>query len=455
MTTAIAKTERITTIRDLLNKSKEQIKLALPKHLTPDRMLRVAMTTIQTNPKLLECDPRSLVAAVIEASQLGLELDGVLGHAYLIPYNTKYGKKAQLQIGYRGFIELARRSGQVSTIFAHVVHENDEWDFQLGLDPKLYHKPTREDPGEIIAAYAVVKMKDGSTDFEWMWKRQIDAVRKRSKAADDGPWVTDYEEMAKKTVIRRLAKRLPLSIEFQRAAVADEYIEAGVLNSLTDEGSGGFDTPPSGRIAEFDERFGGDPAIEEFVAKTAEANNVTIEEVKAQAVEYEADFRKAYEDWRRRQNLRPVEPKPPQEEGSSPTDPQQPETKKETNGNEDPFRKEYIHLRANGFSTWVFKNLDRIKQASEADQKEIQAKWEKLYPQVAYPLAENRPRKEEGEPQGSPPAPANAENPPQMVSCPEWDGKERPAADCDACKMREGCPEWEEQPPTGLFDGQQ
>ncbi|MBW1723713.1 MAG: recombinase RecT [Deltaproteobacteria bacterium] len=179
---------RVQTIRDLLAKSKGQIAAALPRHLTPDRMLRIAMTSIQSNYRLMECDPKS-----------------------------------------RGFLDLARRSGQVITLYAHVVHENDEWDFEYGLEPTLHHKPTKDDPGEMVGAYAVVRLKDGGYDFEWMWRREIDAIRRSSKAAGDGPWVTHYEEMAKKTVIRRLAKRLPLSIEFQRAAVADEYAEAGVF----------------------------------------------------------------------------------------------------------------------------------------------------------------------------------------------------------------------------------
>ncbi len=221
---------RVSTIRDLLAKSKEQIAMALPKHMDPDRLLRISMTSIQQNPKLLNCTPQSLVACVIESSQLGLSPDGVLGHSYLVPY----GDKAQLQIGYRGFLELARRSGQVASLYAHDVHEGDKYEFELGLEPNLKHIPARTDRGAIVAAYAVVRLKDGGYDFEWMWKEDIDKIRNSAKAKNGGPWKEHYPEMAKKTVIRRLAKRLPLSPEFQRAAVKDEYIDAGVNMGFAD-----------------------------------------------------------------------------------------------------------------------------------------------------------------------------------------------------------------------------
>jgi len=227
MTNLPAKT-KVETIRDLMNKAKPQIEMALPEHMNPNRMLRIAMTSIQQTPKLLECEPKSLVAAVIESSQLGLEPDGILGYAYLIPY----GKKAQLQIGYRGLIDLAFRSGRVTKIYAQVVHAKDEYEVTFGLNPILKHIPTSdEDEGEIIASYAVVHFKTGEPDFEWMWKKDVDKIRAKAKAAKDGPWVTHYTEMAKKTAIRRLAKRIPLSPEFQRAAVLDEYVSQGIAES--------------------------------------------------------------------------------------------------------------------------------------------------------------------------------------------------------------------------------
>ena len=223
---------KVQTIRDLLNKSKKQIAMALPKHLSPEKMLRVAMTSIQQNYLLLECDPKSLIGAIMEASQLGLLPDGVLGHAYLIPYWNSKKKiyEAQLQIGYRGFLELAYRSQRITKIYAQVVYEGEKYEVELGLHPKLVHipSPPNGESRDIVATYAVVYFKDAEPDFEWLWKEEIEKVRKISKAADNGPWVTHYEEMAKKTAIRRLAKRLPLSTELQRAAVMDEYTELGV-----------------------------------------------------------------------------------------------------------------------------------------------------------------------------------------------------------------------------------
>jgi len=229
--TNLPQTTSISTIRDLLMKSKPQLAMAVPKHLDPDRLLRIAMTSIQKVPRLLECDTKSLLGSVMEAAQLGLVLDGVLGYAYLVPYRTKRGTIAQMQVGYRGFIDLAYRSGRVSTLYAQNIREGDKYDYAEGLDRVLVHTPARDNDGPIIATYAVVKYKDGASDFEFMWKADIDKIRNSSKASDDGPWVTHYPEMAKKTAIRKLAKRLPLSTDFQRAAVLDDYADNGVLDA--------------------------------------------------------------------------------------------------------------------------------------------------------------------------------------------------------------------------------
>jgi recombination protein RecT len=230
----IAKPEN--AIRDLLDRSKGQIALALPKHLTPERMVRVAMTTVLKTPQLLECSPLSIVACVIQASELGLELSGPLGHAYLVPYFNKHTKQkeAQFQIGYRGLIDLAYRSGKVITFCSRVVYKNDKFRFAYGTEASIAHEPTLDDPGEPIAVYAVVKTKDGGVDFEVMSKTQIDAHRQRysKQTSDYSPWVTAWEEMAKKTPMRRLAKRVPLSVELVSAAVADEYGEVGAIGDV-------------------------------------------------------------------------------------------------------------------------------------------------------------------------------------------------------------------------------
>lgn len=218
------------TIAAYLKKMGPEIEKALPKHMDADRMARIALTTIRTNPKLLECSVPSLLGAVMQAAQLGLE-PGLIGHCYLVPFkNGKTGQsEVQFIIGYKGMIDLARRSGQIENIYAHAVYSNDEFDYELGLEPKLKHKPYMNgDRGEFIGVYAVAHFKGGGYQFEFMPKEEIEKRRKRSKAANNGPWVTDYEEMAKKTVIRHMWKYLPISIEIQQQAAQDEVVRKDV-----------------------------------------------------------------------------------------------------------------------------------------------------------------------------------------------------------------------------------
>lgn len=197
-----------------------EIKRALPKHLNADRMCRVALTCFRTTPKLGECDPRSVFAAVIQASQLGLE-PGLLGQAYLIPY----GKQCNLIPGYQGLIELARRSGKITSLYAHVVRENDEFEYSLGLDKTIMHKPLMDEDGrgEIIAAYAVAKLADGGVEFEVMSRGQIEKIMRATQSkGNSGPWKDHFEEMCRKTVIRRLFKWLPKSVELVTALALDD-----------------------------------------------------------------------------------------------------------------------------------------------------------------------------------------------------------------------------------------
>lgn len=220
-------------LKAMLEKNKNQIAMALPKHLTPDRMIRVALTAFSRTPQLQECTTISILGCVIQASELGLELTGPLGQAYMVPrWNKNIGaKEATFQVGYRGLMDLAYRSGRVSSFAAHCVHERDVFDFQLGTRPFLRHKPTMDgDRGNVIAVYAVLTMKDGAADFEVMSTADVNAHRDRyadKKAGDFSPWKTAWEEMAKKTVIRRLAKRAPMCVDMQKAAVVDEASEAG------------------------------------------------------------------------------------------------------------------------------------------------------------------------------------------------------------------------------------
>lgn len=227
--TAKRPTDRASTINAYLEKMKPQIALALPKAMSADRLARIALTSIRTTPKLLECSVESLMGAVMLAAQLGLE-PGPLGHAYLVPYKSE----ATLIIGYRGMIDLARRSDQIVSIAAHVVHEHDEFEFTYGLEENLVHKPAWQNPGVPVGAYMVAKLKDGGHVIEVMSLEEIEAVRARSKSPNSGPWVTDWEQMARKTVIRRGAKYLPLSIESQRAIAQDETVKVEIAPDMQD-----------------------------------------------------------------------------------------------------------------------------------------------------------------------------------------------------------------------------
>jgi recombination protein RecT len=239
--------QQAVTIRDLLERQKKQVALALPKHLTPDRMLRVIMTSIQKTPRLLECTKESLLGAVMQAAQLGLEPDGVLGKAYLIPRKRKGVWECNFQAGYKGLIDLAYRSGQVAYIAAEVVHQRDFLDVNLGTDRSLKHKPFEptedEDPGLIRAFYAVAKLKDGTDHFVFMWRREVDRIKdefsdaadKENPTAQYSPWNTNeltYIEMGKKTALRRLCKTLPASTELQSTVAVEERQEAGLPADL-------------------------------------------------------------------------------------------------------------------------------------------------------------------------------------------------------------------------------
>ncbi|MEC1863170.1 recombination protein RecT [Bacillus licheniformis] len=221
------------TILDVMMERKAAFEMALPKHLDADRLIRLAVTEFRKNPMLKECTPESLLGAVMQAAQVGLEPDA-LGSAYLVPFynKSKKVKEVQLQIGYKGLIELVRRSGQVTSIVANEVYENDEFDFEYGINEKLYHKPTMDaDRGKLKCFYAYARFKDGGHAFTVMSVDQIDQIRdKFSKSQKDGkhfgPWVDHYESMAKKTVIKQLVKYMPISVEIQNQITRDETVHS-------------------------------------------------------------------------------------------------------------------------------------------------------------------------------------------------------------------------------------
>ena len=216
-TTAVAEKKQ-KTIFDVIQAGAKQFATALPKHINSDRFVRIAITTIRQNPKLAQCNQESLLGALMVSAQLGLE-PGVLGQCYLIPY----GRECQFQIGYKGMIELLRRSGQLKDIYAYSVYENDEFEMTYGLDRDLKHKPNLQNKGNFIGCYCVAVLKDDARAFEYMTKEEIEAHGKKfSKTYGNGPWKTDFEAMAHKTVVKKMLKWLPLSVEFLEMANKDE-----------------------------------------------------------------------------------------------------------------------------------------------------------------------------------------------------------------------------------------
>ena len=207
---------------------KEQIAMALPRHMTPDRFARIAITAIRKVPKLMLCTPESVLSCLMSLSQYGLEPDG--RRAHLIPFeNRKTGTfECTLIVDYKGLVELALRSGMVATLHADVVSAGDLFEYSLGKiighTPWFLRrdadKPT--DPGKVYAVYATCENKDGTTKSEVLSLSEVEKIRARSKSGNSGPWVTDWSEMAKKTAFKRLSKWLVLSPEFRDAVDKDD-----------------------------------------------------------------------------------------------------------------------------------------------------------------------------------------------------------------------------------------
>jgi recombination protein RecT len=225
----------------------EALPAIVAKTLTPERLTRITLSALGRNDKLLRCTPTSVLRAVMDAASLGLEpTGGALGQAYLVPY----GNEAQLIIGYRGFIALAQRTGCVLAVEARPVYEADYFVVEYGDSPKTTHRPSFDaDPGELIAAYAIATLAGGVRLVEAMSRAQIDKIRARSRSRNNGPWVTDYDEMARKTVVRRAAKYWPMSLDLSRALEIDnrDYEDARVYDAPRAELAEGAHTVRRGR----------------------------------------------------------------------------------------------------------------------------------------------------------------------------------------------------------------
>lgn len=217
------------TLRDHLESEKfaGEIAKVLPRHVTPERMVRTAVTAMMRVPKLAKCDQTSFFNCMLQLSQLGLEPDG--RHAHLIPFeNRKRGvTECQLIVDYKGLVALALRSGSIAAIHCDKICDNDDFLYDCGQ--VLHHRINFRQPrGEAYAYVCIVTRKDGTKKCEVMTKDEVDEIRARSKSANSGAWVTDYHEMAKKTVFKRASKWIELSPEFRQAVDLDndDYIDA-------------------------------------------------------------------------------------------------------------------------------------------------------------------------------------------------------------------------------------
>lgn len=240
----------------MLERSKAEIARALPKHIDPDRMLRIALTAFRTTPALAKCKPVSVLASIIQASQLGLEV-GQNGEAHLVPFK----EECQMIPGYQGLMKLARNSGFVKDIYAHEVRENDHFEMRLGLERHLDHHPmpgrggfpaSEAMRGEVVGFYAVGVLKDGTPTFVALSVEDVHQVRDNSKGyqaakryGKASTWDTDFIPMGKKTVIRALCKMMPKSAELSAAIALNDVADRGHSQniSLKEAADGSYEAP--------------------------------------------------------------------------------------------------------------------------------------------------------------------------------------------------------------------
>lgn len=237
-TQAAAKPQK--SMKDLIVSMQGEIQKALPSVITPERFTRMVLTAMSTNPTLGQCTPKSFLGAMMQAAQLGVEPNTPLGQAYLIPYKNHGTLECQFQIGYKGLIDLAYRSGEITDIQAHEVRENDTFKYELGLTPALKHIPALKDRGAVILYYAVWHTKSGGYGFEVMSVEDIQQHAKKysqslnGKYPDLSPWSTNFDAMAKKTVLKQALKYAPIKTEFVRAVAQDETIKSGIDVNMAD-----------------------------------------------------------------------------------------------------------------------------------------------------------------------------------------------------------------------------
>jgi phage RecT family recombinase len=234
-------TGQVTTVdlKGFLNKNIEVLRSVAAKIITPERMVRLVCVAATRDPKLAECTPMSILRAMTSAAECGLEVCSGANEGYLVPYNVKvkrngredWEKQAQFIPGYQGMVKKAIESGKVNNIESRVVYAKDSFDYELGDCPSVKHKPhLGADRGEILAVYAIAFMPNGSKQFEVMAKDEIDAIMNRGKEKSNSPWKTDYAEMARKTVVRRLYKYIPKSKAMADLLEIQAKAEAGTFD---------------------------------------------------------------------------------------------------------------------------------------------------------------------------------------------------------------------------------
>ena len=232
-----SKLKKSMSIADLIKAMEPEIKRALPEALTSERFIRMALSALNTTPKLRECTQMSFLAALMNAAQMGLEPNTPLGQAYLIPFNNKGTMECQFQIGYKGLIDLSYRNPQMQIISAQAVYEKDEFEYELGMTPKLIHRPALKDRGDVILFYGLYKLTNGGFGFEVMSKEDMDIYAKEySKAFDSSfsPWKSNYVGMAKKTVIKQALKYAPIKADFRKALSTDETIKTEIGEDMSE-----------------------------------------------------------------------------------------------------------------------------------------------------------------------------------------------------------------------------
>ncbi|MEQ1663211.1 MAG: recombinase RecT [Thiobacillus sp.] len=296
----VASEAGIGNVKAFFESQKSTLAAVLPKHVGADRMLKIALGALRTTPKLMQARTDTLLGAIIQCAQLGLEPNTPLGHAYLIPFENRSKGITEVQIvfGYKGLIDLARRSGQIVSIAAHEVRANDHFEYEYGLDEKLVHCPSMGERGEVIAFYAVAKLVGGGYAFEVMSRADVEAIRNESqgwktavrfKKEASSPWGAHFVEMGRKTVLRRLFKFLPVSIELATAATLDskaaigetqgafEDVLQGEYTIATDDGQpgDGIDTT-TGEIT----GGAGDPPAESAAPAEASRSALTADQVR-------------------------------------------------------------------------------------------------------------------------------------------------------------------------------